>query len=102
MTARLATTLWVNALQRRADRDGAFLTVVARGDPVAGAVVLLWRTPAGETAALARGGAGWATAVEPETDSRRADAYAARQRDYDPDLWIVELITPDIAPFIVD
>ena len=106
MDARLTTELWVQALVRRAGGLGAFATVVRRGDRDAGAVILHHVQPGGGEAALARitapgGGGQWDRVRATPEHSREAIAgYLARQVEFDPDLWIVELVAEDITPFI--
>ena len=98
---RLATALWVGALIRRVAAVGDFATVIARGDGVAGSVALIHRLRGGDQRALTRavGPAGtvlWQVAATGDS----LDGWIERQRRYDPDLWVVELDTPDLARFI--
>lgn len=99
MEARLKTGLWIGALIRRCDLAAIGVTVVARGDADSGAVLLKFngrdagcrvlaqaRTPDGALVWLCSTGA--AAVAEAE-----ADAYIARQRRYDSDLWVVEIET---------
>jgi len=105
MTARLATGVWVNALLRRADAAGVAGVVARRGDPVAGAVIVVARARDGHLAAWSRSQTGveavWTVALEAAADEEaRLDDYLSRQSRYDPDLWVVELATGEIQPFI--
>jgi hypothetical protein len=99
MEARLKTGLWIRALIRRCDLAAVATAVVARGDGDSGAVLLKFnaredgcsvlaqaRTPDGELIWMRATGA----APVAETD---ADTYIARQRQRDPDLWVVEIET---------
>jgi len=91
----------VNALLRRVHAAGDFATVVHRGDAVAGSVVLIVRDRDGVTHALSRatgptGVNGWQVAAT----GASVDDWIVRQRRYDPDLWVIELDTPDPARFI--
>jgi hypothetical protein len=97
MEARLKTAIWVKALIRRCDLAAIAVAVTARGDGDAGAVLLRLsgRDGTGTVLAQARrldGTLGWvrATGAAPVTDAD-ADAYIARQRGRDPDLWVVEI-----------
>jgi hypothetical protein len=98
---RLKSELWVKAYLRRCQIEGAPAVLVRRGDADAGAIyikvsrldgtaLLFGPAPAGLDAA--REERHWqpclASEVAAETE---ADAYLARQTDFDPDVWIVEV-----------
>ena len=104
MNARLATSVWVNALVRRASAEGVYATVARRGDPIAGAVILIERRRDGRLTAWSRvtGIAdAWTRALEADEEQPIQD-YLDRQARYDPDLWVVELVTQEIQPFIAE
>lgn len=92
----LSTDVWVGALIRRAQLEGAFATVVKKGDARAGAVIVKAFNTTDRRARLyseAFGNDGeqfWMQPVESELESE-LDAYIERQRQYDPDLWVVEI-----------
>ena len=93
--------MWVSALLRRVNGAGDFATVVHRGEAVAGSVALIHRDRAGGVRALSRtlGASGtyvWRTAATGDS----VDAWVVRQRGFDPDLWVIELDTPDPARFV--
>src|SRR5438045_4323303 len=97
MEARLKTAIWVKALIRRCDLAVIAVAVTARGDGDAGAVLLKFTTRDGTGMVLAQtrsldGTLGWMRATGPEpVPEADADAYIARQRGRDPDLWVVEI-----------
>jgi hypothetical protein len=98
---RLKSELWVKAYIRRCQIEGAAAALVRRGDTDAGAIyikvsrldgsaLLFGPAPAGLDAA--REERHWQPHLQPgpapESD---ADAYLARQVEFDPDVWIVEV-----------
>ena len=106
MEARLKSGIWVKALIRRCDLAAIGVAVMARGDADAGAILLKLngreagctvlaqtRRPDGALVWLRATGA----ALVPETD---ADAYIARQRGRDPDLWVVEIDSASTEAFL--
>jgi len=99
MEARLKSSIQVKALIRRCDLAAIGAVVTARGDPDAGAILvkLCGRDGSATVLAQARDGdgtLGWlrASGIEAVAESD-ADAYIARQRQRDPDVWVVEIET---------
>ena len=93
--------MWVGALLRRVAAAGDFAAILHRGDATAGSVVLVHRSRDGEQRALERTiGPGqryhWQVAARGES----VEPWIVRQRNYDNDLWVIELDTPDLARFI--
>lgn len=101
MTApRLKTHVWVNALIRRCDQAARPAVIRRKGDPDAGAVLIkLDRFAAGAVvlaqARTADGAPAWTrvTGPDPVADDL-AEAAIARQRRFDPDLWLIEIEDP--------
>lgn len=95
MTPRLTAAFWVAAYRRRLDLQGIPCFVTRHGDDTAGAVIVKLNTLDGlarlfqRSFDLATGVRAWITLAEgPE---RECDAALARQRGFDPDLWIIEV-----------
>ncbi|MDO5620051.1 MAG: DUF1491 family protein [Paracoccus sp. (in: a-proteobacteria)] len=95
MATRLATGIWVSALLHRLDADAVGAYVVRRGDDTAGSVLLIHDRRDG-SAAL------WVREYDMDTDAQvwritqegpraEIEAAAARQRSFDPDLWLIEV-----------
>jgi hypothetical protein len=106
--ARLKTSIQVKALIRRCDMVAIGVAVTARGDPDAGAMLvkLCGRDASATVLTQARrpdGTLGWlrATGAAPVAEAD-ADAYIARQRQRDPDLWVVEVETAAPATVLDD
>lgn len=97
---RLTAGLWVDAFLWRLHRDAISAYVVARGDATAGAV-LIKLCPGDGTASLHQrvtaldGSRPWHLLAEgPEVEM---DAMARRERERDPDLWLIDVDAPDGA-----
>ena len=106
MTARLDSHLLVSGLLRRVQAAGGFATVLAKGDPGAGAILIATRGPDGPPGAWERGydPAGKIALVPtgPADDPVALDEYLARRRTRDCDLWIIELDIADAKRFAAE
>jgi hypothetical protein len=97
---RLKPGIWVKAQLRLCDRAGIALTVLRRGDQDGGSVVLKLLSGDGRADVLAQttgptGGRAWMRPLGPEPVAEAdADAYVARQGEFDPDIWVLEVLDP--------
>ena len=94
--ARLTSQVLVSALLRRAESDGGFGVVLARGDPTAGAVLVVVVERGVRALLLERllqpdGTYAWRDNGRAGTDDAEFAELIARRRRYDPDLWLLEL-----------
>ena len=94
MTPRLTAEFWVQAYLTRLRLADIPAFVTARGDTTAGAVVVKLNTLDGRAQAFARsydatGTRVW-TAIAEGGDAQ-VEASIARQRRFDPDLWVIEV-----------
>jgi len=96
---RLASSVLVSALLRRAEQEGGFATVVAKGDPTAGAIAVILAEKGRkarflERALQANGTYAWQSTREDVENEEEFEKFLVRRRKSDRDLWILEL---DIA-----
>lgn len=99
--------IWVAALIRRANNEGAFAVVTRKGDPRAGAILVrVWNSRASEMriyaeALNAKGESVW---IEPVSATAEADfeAYVQRSIRVDPDIWIVDIEDVTGRHFLVE
>jgi hypothetical protein len=98
---RIKSEIWVRAYLRRCQAEGVPVVIVRRGDEAAGAIFICVDRLDGTVCLYGPAPAGL---VESETDRRwvnclgpnpvseaEAGTYLARQRAFDPDLWIIEI-----------
>lgn len=92
---RLTARFWVDAYRMRQQQHDIPVFVTAHGDDTAGAVLVKLNTLDGQAQAFTRG-------FDLETGARKwselgrgpeaeIDALIARQRQFDPDLWVLEV-----------
>ncbi len=96
--ARLATSIWVSAYLTRLSLAGIYAHVARKGDGTAGAVAVKVATMDGRASFFTRafgpeGTAGWHVQADSAPEAE-VDAALARQRRYDPDLWVIEVEDP--------
>jgi hypothetical protein len=101
---RLATSVLAGALIRKAEGEGGFAAVLAKGDPTSGAILLLLTERGGNPRILERllrpdGSYHWAQPIE---NPEEVPAFVARRRRFDPDLWLIELDIPSIERFTAE
>lgn len=102
--ARLKTGIWVKAMLRQAGQTGNPGMVLHHGDDDAGSVIIVLLGRGGHMCVLAQtrtpdGRRAWFRATgEAAVDQASVDAYVSRQRERDPDLWVLEFDAPDLTP----
>lgn len=105
MTPRLKIAIYVKALIRRAEIQGASVYVLRHGAEEAGALYLKLARPDGRTTVLsqARRGEGelvWIRPLGESSDEVAAAKYFEKQIRFDPDLWIVEIEDRESRAFV--
>jgi hypothetical protein len=98
---RLRTEFWVKAYIRRCAIEGASAVVVRHGDDDAGAIFIKVNRLDGTCLVFGPAPAGfvgaesdrrWIACLSAQgVDESAADAFIARERDFDSDLWLVEV-----------
>ncbi len=95
MSNRLTSDFWVSAYLNRLRLENIPVFVTSKGDPTAGMVMVKMNTLDGEAVAYQRsfdlmtGDRAWVVLSEgPERD---VDVAIAKQRSFDPDLWVIEV-----------
>ncbi len=98
---RIKSEIWVRAYLRRCQSEGIPAVIVRRGDEAAGAIFICVDRLDGTVSLYGPAPAGlsvsdterrWARCFELQAVAEaEANRYLARQREFDPDLWIVEI-----------
>lgn len=97
MEARLQSSILVNALQRRAEQEGGFAAVLAKGDATAGAVLVILTERGRRIKILERlleGGERYVwrdVGNEALANEEEFTKFLDRRRRFDPDIWLIEL-----------
>ncbi|WP_136658592.1 DUF1491 family protein [Nitratireductor sp. XY-223] len=102
---RLTTEMWVKALLRRVFGDGGFAAVERTGSAEAGAIFIRVRGREGDQSLLSPAPQSLFDTAKPSDrtfeirlaacDGDAVDAVLERERNFDPDLWVVEIETDD-------
>lgn len=106
MNDRIPARLEVSGLVRRVNAAGGFATVLQKGEPDAGTILLVFTLNGGNTRVFERmpqldGTRKWTLSKGEVADSKdKIEEYLNRRGKQDPDLWIVELDVPDPERFI--
>jgi len=104
-SSRLPAKLEISGLARRIESEGGFATIVRRGDPESGALLLLVSSRGRHVACLERilgisGEYEWRR-TGPQ-DSAEVAHFLAKRAQFDPDSWVMELDIADPERFIAE
>jgi hypothetical protein len=108
MEPRLQSSVLVSALIKRAEAEGGFAAVVAKGDSSAGSILVILVERGGKPRFLERvlqpdGSYAWQdTGNEDAVNGEDAGKFLAKRRKFDPDLWILELDVPSAERFTAE
>lgn len=99
----LPSGILVSAMIRRANDSGGFGVVLAKGHPQAGAMLLVVSTAGTDYRVLERGiGPDGRVTLIDSTPADDVTGYWRRRRSSDPDLWVIELTSPDAERFAAE
>ena len=104
MEPRVATSILVTALIRKAESEGGFAAVLAKGDETAGSILILLTERGSDPQILERllqpdGRYAWGRSTGRATE---VPELIARRRRFDPDLWVLELDVPSGERFAAE
>jgi hypothetical protein len=97
MEPRIAASVLASALIRKAEGEGGFGAVLAKGDPTAGSIMVILLEKGVNPRLLERllqadGRYAWQESGSQRIENpREVPAFIARKRQLDPDLWLNEL-----------
>ena len=106
--ARLPAHLEIAALIRSTEAAGGFATVVSKGEPDAGVILILTIERGGNARLWERmprldGKRMFEVVREQTTDNKQDfDDYLARRRARDRDIWLIELDVPDAERLVAE
>jgi hypothetical protein len=104
MDPRVASSILVTALIRKAEAEGGFAAVLAKGDSTAGTILLILTERGADPRILERllqpdGRYAWGRS---SGEAAEVPAFIARRRRFDPDLWVLELDVPSAERFAAE
>ena len=106
-TPRLASSVLVSALVRRAQAEGGFAAVLAKGDPTAGSVAVILVERGRKACFLERllqpdGSYNWRESGQEVENEEQFQKFLERRRKFDPDIWLLELDIPSAERFAAE
>ncbi|MCY7270935.1 MAG: DUF1491 family protein [Sphingomonas bacterium] len=108
MSDRLPAKLEATAIMRQVESAGGFATIIKRGDPESGALILLIAERGLSRALLERQMGDdfvyrWAIAVRPDSaNPEKFRQITDKATRFDPDCWLIELDIVDAERFIAE
>ena len=108
MEPRLQSSLLIGLLKRRAESEGGFAAILARGDAEAGAILVVLAERGRKRSLLERtlqrdGRYSWQDiAGQSLEDEAQFQSLLDRRRRTDPDLWIIELDIASAERFVAE
>jgi hypothetical protein len=108
MEPRIAASVLATGLIRKAEGEGGFGAVLAKGDPTAGSILVILLERGGNPRLFERllevdGRYAWREAAGSKLENRSpVPELIAQRRRFDPDLWVLELDIPCVERFAAE
>ena len=108
MAPRVAASVLASALIRKAEGEGGFGAVLARGDATAGSILVILLEKGVNPRLFERllqpdGHYAWLESGSQRIEnSSEVPEFIARRRRFDPDLWLIELDVPSAERFAAE
>lgn len=108
MAPRVAASVLASALIRKAEGEGGFGAVLARGDATAGSILVILLEKGVNPRLFERllqpdGHYAWLESGRQRIEnSSEVPEFIARRRRFDPDLWLIELDVPSAERFAAE
>lgn len=108
MEPRIAASVLAGGLIRKAEGEGGFGAVLAKGDPTAGSILVILLERGGNPRLFERllqpdGRYSWQESGSQNVENQReVPEFIARRRRFDPDLWVLELDIPSAERFAAE
>ena len=108
MEPRIAASVLAGALIRKAEGEGGFGAVLAKGDPTAGSILVILLEKGVNPRLFERilqpnGAYAWREGGAQHIDNPgEVPEFIARRRRFDPDLWLIELDVPSAERFAAE
>jgi hypothetical protein len=108
MEARIAASVLAGGLIRKAQSEGGFGAVLAKGDATAGSILVILLERGANPRLFERllqpdGRYSWQESGSQRLeDPQQVPEFIARRRRFDPDLWVLELDIPSAERFAAE
>jgi hypothetical protein len=108
MEPRIAASVLAGGLIRKAEGEGGFGAVLAKGDPTAGSILVILLEKGRNPRLFERllqpdGHYSWQESGSQRVERQQeVPEFIARRRRFDPDLWVIELDIPSAERFAAE
>jgi hypothetical protein len=108
VTLRLTSQVYATALMRSVQMKGGAAAVIAKGDPSAGNILIIYAEKGRVIGLRERilgqtGRYDWTSVGPQDVDNKdEIEKFLLRRRQFDPDIWIIELDVPEVERFVAE